>query len=72
MSDEHSPLAVPGPQRVEPPKAADERTMLTSRLDWHRATVHAKCAGLSPEHAAATPPPTSPLLSAGAVVSHPR
>ncbi|QUX30720.1 DinB family protein [Nocardiopsis akebiae] len=70
MSDKNSPLAVPGLQRVEPPKAADERTMLTSWLDWHRATVHAKCAGLSPEHAAATPLPTSPLMSVGAVVSH--
>ncbi|MDE3720288.1 DinB family protein [Nocardiopsis sp. N85] len=58
------------PARIDPPMAADERTMLTSWLDWHRATVHAKCAGISAAHAVATPVPTSPLMSVGAIVSH--
>ncbi|NYH50956.1 putative damage-inducible protein DinB [Nocardiopsis arvandica] len=68
MSDENASPSVPG--RVAPPKSADERTMLTTWLEWHRATVHAKCADLSAEHAVATPLPTSPLMSVGAVVSH--
>ncbi len=58
------------PDRIDPPMAADERTMLTTWLDWHRATVHAKCAGIAAEHATATPLPTSPLMSVGAIVSH--
>ncbi|MEE2038508.1 DinB family protein [Nocardiopsis sp. CT-R113] len=68
MTDENTLLNTPG--RVDPPMAADERTMLTTWLEWHRATVHAKCVGLSPELATATPLPTSPLTSIGAVVSH--
>ncbi|PSK91860.1 uncharacterized protein DUF664 [Murinocardiopsis flavida] len=55
---------------VEPPHAADERTMLTSWLDQHRATVRRKCQGISPEHAAAAPIPTSPLMTVGGIVSH--
>jgi hypothetical protein len=69
MSDKDSPLAAPGLRRVDPPRAADERTMLTSWLDWHRATVHTTCAGLSHEQAAAAPLTASPLTSVGAVVS---
>ena len=33
--------------RVHPPKIADERTMLETWLDFHRATLRQKCAGLS-------------------------
>lgn len=33
-------------QRPEPPYQADERTMLTAFLDWQRATLAWKCAGL--------------------------
>jgi len=33
--------------RVPPPRVADERTMLEAWLDWHRATLLIKCAGLS-------------------------
>ena len=36
-------------ERVDPPYVADERTMLTSWLEWHRATLERKCAGLSDE-----------------------
>ncbi|MBB6172398.1 putative damage-inducible protein DinB [Nocardiopsis mwathae] len=56
--------------RFDPPKSADERTMLTSHLDWHRATVRMKCAGLDPALASAAPLPTSPLMTIGGVVSH--
>jgi uncharacterized damage-inducible protein DinB len=34
-------------ERIEPPLIADERTMLDAWLDYHRATVLMKCAGLS-------------------------
>lgn len=33
--------------RVEPDRDADERETLTAYLDYHRATLAAKCAGLS-------------------------
>ncbi|MFC4561404.1 DinB family protein [Nocardiopsis mangrovi] len=56
--------------RVDPPLSADERTMLTSWLDWQRATVREKCAGLADEHAAAAPLASSPLTSIGGIVSH--
>ncbi|MFC3998604.1 DinB family protein [Nocardiopsis sediminis] len=58
------------PHRVDPPFSADERTMLTSWLDWHRATVWEKCAGLAAEHAGAAPLASSPLTSIGGVVAH--
>jgi uncharacterized damage-inducible protein DinB len=34
-------------ERIEAPLIADERTMLESWLDYHRATLLMKCAGLS-------------------------
>jgi uncharacterized damage-inducible protein DinB len=37
----------PAPDRVDPPYVADERTMLTAWLDFHRATLWLKCEGLS-------------------------
>ncbi|AFR09256.1 DinB family protein [Nocardiopsis alba] len=68
MYDESDP--VPLLKRVDPPMAADERTMLLAWLDRHRATVHAKCAGLDPELASAAPIPTSPMTTIGGIVSH--
>ncbi len=35
--------------RIDPPIAADETTMLTSWLDYHRATLALKCEGLTDE-----------------------
>ncbi|MFE7117667.1 DinB family protein [Streptomyces sp. NPDC057654] len=32
--------------RTEPPLTGDERTALTSSLDWHRATFELKCSGV--------------------------
>jgi uncharacterized damage-inducible protein DinB len=51
-------------ERPHPPAAADERTMLAGWLDWHRATLEMKCAGLSPAQLAtrATEPSTLTLL----------
>ena len=34
-------------ERTDPPYEADERTMLDSWLDYHRATLAMKCEGLS-------------------------
>ncbi|GAB3205878.1 DinB family protein [Marinactinospora thermotolerans] len=56
--------------RTSPPPAADERTMLTAWLDWHRTTVRWKCAGLDPTLAAHAPWPTSPLMTIAGLLSH--
>jgi hypothetical protein len=37
----------PAVERVDPPTVADERTMLDAWLDYHRATLLQKCAGLT-------------------------
>src|SRR4051812_42849058 len=51
-------------ERIDPPHVADERTMLTSQLDWQRATLQQKCDGLSDEQlrAASAPPSKMSLL----------
>lgn len=38
--------------RPELPRAAGEREILTSMLDWHRRTFELKCQGLTPEQLA--------------------
>ena len=50
--------------RPEPPFAADERTMLGAWLDYHRATLLWKCAGLSDGQLRerSVPPSTMSLL----------
>ena len=50
--------------RIEPPVSADERTMLSAWLDWHRATLAWKCDGLdaSALRRRAVPPSTLSLL----------
>ncbi|GAA2795490.1 DinB family protein [Kitasatospora paracochleata] len=50
--------------RLDPPYAADETTMLTAWLDYHRATLALKCEGLSDEQLRerSTPPSTLSLL----------
>ncbi|MEV2276196.1 DinB family protein [Nocardiopsis sp. NPDC049922] len=35
------------PERAELPRTGGEREVLTAYLDWHRATLEAKCAGLA-------------------------
>lgn len=44
--------------------------MLTGWLDWQRATVRMKCAGVSETDAHRAPLPSSPLMSIAALVSH--
>ncbi|HEY5987993.1 MAG TPA: DinB family protein [Streptosporangiaceae bacterium] len=50
--------------RISEPLVADERTMLEGWLDWHRATLLWKCAGLPGEQLArrAVPPSNLSLL----------
>ncbi|GAB3454995.1 DinB family protein [Streptomonospora sediminis] len=60
----------PPAPRVDAPTSADERTMLTAWLDWHRSTVWEKCSGLAPGPAHSAPLPSSPLVSVAGIVSH--
>jgi uncharacterized damage-inducible protein DinB len=52
------------------PVSFDERTILTTFLDYARDTVHAKCAGLSEADARRAPLPGSPLMTISGLVSH--
>ncbi|CAM5697246.1 DinB family protein OS=Streptomyces alboniger OX=132473 GN=CP975_07875 PE=4 SV=1 [Streptomyces alboniger] len=52
------------------PAAWDERSLLTTFLDYARTTAVAKCAGLAAEDAGKAPLPTSPLMSLGGLISH--
>jgi molybdopterin converting factor small subunit/uncharacterized damage-inducible protein DinB len=53
----------PGADREPMPGRGDERAMLTALLDWHRATLAAKCSGLSADQLRerAVPPSTISL-----------
>src|SRR5215469_936864 len=52
------------------PASFDERTVLTTMLDYARDTVHAKCEGLSEADARRAPLPGSPLMTISGLVSH--
>ena len=52
------------------PVSWDERTVLTTLLDYVRDTVHVKCAGLTDEQARRAPLPGSPLTTISGLVSH--
>lgn len=56
--------------RTDVPSEWDERTMLTTFLDYARATVHAKCAGVTDSDARRAPLPGSPLTTMSSLVSH--
>jgi uncharacterized damage-inducible protein DinB len=56
--------------RVDPPFTGDERTQLEDWLDYHRATVHVKCAGLAADDAWRAPLPSSPAMSPAGLVLH--
>ncbi|MGH8935401.1 MAG: DinB family protein [Acidimicrobiia bacterium] len=57
--------SVPAVERVEVPLAADERDMLVAWLEWHRATLTRKCAGLTAEQLALQSCPPSDLTLLG-------
>ena len=42
-------MTTPEMSRTDPHKVSDERTMLEEWLDYHRATLLRKCAGLDDE-----------------------
>jgi uncharacterized damage-inducible protein DinB len=56
--------------RSDVPVKWDDRTQLTTLLDYARATVHAKCAGISEQDARRAPLPTSSLMTISGLVSH--
>jgi uncharacterized damage-inducible protein DinB len=56
-----------GAERVWPPLVADEREMLESWLDFHRATLLMKCTGLPADQLASRPVPPSTLSLLGLV-----
>ena len=53
--------------RVEPAFIADERTMLTNWLNWHRETLEVKCQRLSDEQLRERSVPPSPMSLLGLV-----
>ncbi len=55
------------PGRTDPPKIADERTMLDAWLDFHRDTLLWKCEGLSDEQLKQASCPPSDLTLIGLV-----
>ena len=58
---------MPTVERIETPYEADERTMLTTWLDYHRATLAMKCEGLTDEQLRARSVPPSSLSLLGLV-----
>jgi uncharacterized damage-inducible protein DinB len=56
--------------RTDIPPGWDERTILTTFLDYVRATVHAKCEHLAEVDARRAPLSTSPLMTFAGLVSH--
>ncbi|WP_231635271.1 DinB family protein [Luteipulveratus halotolerans] len=54
-------------ERAIPPLDADELTTLEGWLDFQRATLESKCAGLTDEQAATASVPPSPLTLTGLV-----
>jgi hypothetical protein len=57
----------PAAERAEPPYLAAERVRLDAWLDYHRATLRQKCAGLSAEQLAIRPVASSGLSLLGLV-----
>ena len=56
--------------RTDSPAAWDERTILTTFLDYTRATARHKCEGLADADAGRVLLPTSPLTTIGGMVNH--
>src|SRR3954451_24282263 len=61
------PVRFPGMARTDPDLVADELTMLSQFLDFHRATLLEKVDGLSHEELNRRAVPTSSLTLAGLV-----
>lgn len=59
--------AWPNPDRLPPPQVSEERDSLDAWLDYHRATLLRKCAGLEPAELASRSCPPSTLSLLGLV-----
>jgi uncharacterized damage-inducible protein DinB len=57
-------------RKTDTPPELDERTQLTTFLDYARDTARAKCEGVSAEDARRAPLPTSPLMTLCGLISH--
>jgi uncharacterized damage-inducible protein DinB len=56
--------------RTDTPPAWDERTQLTTFLDYARGTARAKCEDVSAENARKAPLPGSPLMTLSGLINH--
>jgi uncharacterized damage-inducible protein DinB len=70
MTSESASQSISAGRADDVPPSWDERTVLTTFLDYARDTVHAKCAGLSDADARRAPLPGSPLMTISGLVSH--
>ena len=70
MTSESASQSISAGRADDIPPSWDERTILTTFLDYARDTVHAKCAGLSDADARRAPLPGSPLMTISGLVSH--
>ncbi len=70
MTSESASQSISAGRVDDIPPRWDERTVLTTFLDYARDTVHAKCAGLSDADARRAPLPDSPLMTISGLVSH--
>src|ERR1700678_1150823 len=76
MTSESASQSIPASQSLsadradDVPPSWDERTTLTTFLDYARGTVHAKCAGLPDADARRAPLPGSPLMTISGLVSN--
>jgi len=70
MTSESASQSISPGRADDVPPSWDERTVLTTFLDYARDTVHAKCAGLSDADARRAPLPGSPLMTISGLVSH--
>jgi uncharacterized damage-inducible protein DinB len=70
MTSESASQSISAGRTDDIPSSWDERTILTTFLDYARDTVHAKCAGLSDADARRAPLPGSPLMTISGLVNH--
>jgi uncharacterized damage-inducible protein DinB len=70
MTSESASQSISPGRADDIPPSFDERTVLTTFLDYARDTVHAKCAGISNADARRAPLPASPLMTISGLVSH--
>jgi len=70
MTSESASQSIAPGRTDDVPSSWDERTILTTMLDYTRDTVHAKCAGLSDADARRAPLPASPLMTISGLVNH--